>query len=31
MTSWALTSFLEEHYTASQTAAYELATYLTAI
>ena len=31
MNSWALTSFLEEHYTASQTAAYELATYLTAI
>jgi hypothetical protein len=31
MNSWALTSFLEEHYTASQTAAYELAAYLTAI
>ena len=29
--SWALTRFLEEHYTASQTAAYDLATYLTAI
>src|SRR6266511_1623951 len=31
MNNWALTGFLQEHYTASQTAAYELATYLTAI
>jgi len=31
MNSWALTGFLEEHYTASQSAAYELATYLTAM
>ncbi len=31
MNNWALTGFLQEHYTASRTAAYELATYLTAI
>jgi hypothetical protein len=31
MSNWALTGFLQEHYTASQTAAYELAAYLTAI
>src|SRR6266567_467052 len=29
--NWALTGFLQEHYTASQTAAYELATYLIAV
>jgi hypothetical protein len=28
---WALTEFLREHYTASQTAAYELAAYLIAV
>jgi len=28
MSSWALTDFLENHYTASQTAAHELAAYL---
>src|SRR5262249_35931888 len=31
MSNWALTGFLQEHYTASPTAAYELAAYLTAI
>jgi len=31
MDNWALTDFLQKHYTASQTAAYELATYLVAI
>src|SRR6266516_2102445 len=31
MNNCALTGFLQEHYTASRTAAYELATYLTAI
>jgi hypothetical protein len=29
--NWALTEFLQEHYTASPTAAYELATYLIAV
>jgi hypothetical protein len=31
MSSWALTDFLENHYTASQTAAHELAAYLLAV
>jgi len=31
MNHWALTGFLREHYTASQTAAYELAAYLIAV
>ncbi len=31
MNNWALTGFLQEHYTASPTAAYELAAYLTAV
>jgi hypothetical protein len=31
MSNWALTQFLQEHYTASQTAAYELAAYLIAV
>jgi hypothetical protein len=31
MNNWALTQFLQEHYTASQTAAYELAAYLIAV
>jgi hypothetical protein len=31
MSKWALTEFLREHYTASQTAAYELAAYLIAV
>jgi hypothetical protein len=31
MSNWALTEFLREHYTASQTAAYELAAYLSAL
>ncbi len=29
--NWTLTEFLQEHYTASPTAAYELATYLIAV
>ncbi len=31
MNNWALTDFLQKHYTASQTAAHELAAYLLAI
>ena len=31
MNSWALTYFLQKHYTASQTAAHEIAAYLLAV
>jgi hypothetical protein len=31
MDNWALTDFLQNHYTASQTAAHELAAYLLAV
>jgi hypothetical protein len=31
MNNWALTDFLQNHYTASQTAAHELAAYLLAV
>jgi mono/diheme cytochrome c family protein len=31
MNNWALTGFLQEHYTASPAAAYELAAYLNAV